>query len=125
MFATNNSINLLYRARTIKSWQLCVQRRNISVDQTIKELLKGCQTIVEREVEWGSMDSFKHVNNVQFNRWFEVVRVKHMTDMSLSCNERAYLSSRGVGPILKDVYALFKVFSFFLFFQMATYQHKL
>lgn len=78
-------------------------------EQTIKELLAGCQTIVEREVEWGSMDAFQHVNNVQFNRWFEIVRVKHMGDLSLSCNSKSYLSPVGVGPILKDVYTLFKV----------------
>jgi acyl-CoA thioester hydrolase len=45
-------------------------------------------------VQWGDMDSFQHVNNVMYLRWFESVRIAYM--------ERAGMMQRmpDVGPIL-------------------------
>lgn len=80
-----------------------------SCSNEISDVFTGYQTIVERDVEWGTMDAFQHVNNVQYIRWFETVRVVHMTDMALTAKKRDFLSASGVGPILKDVYCLFKV----------------
>ena len=45
-------------------------------------------------VQWGDMDSFQHVNNVMYLRWFESARIAYM--------ERAGMMERmpDVGPIL-------------------------
>jgi acyl-CoA thioester hydrolase len=45
-------------------------------------------------VQWGDMDSFQHVNNVSYLRWFESARIAWF--------ERAGLMERmpGIGPIL-------------------------
>ena len=45
-------------------------------------------------VQWGDMDSFQHVNNVMYLRWFESARIAYM--------ERAGMMDRmpEIGPIL-------------------------
>jgi acyl-CoA thioester hydrolase len=45
-------------------------------------------------VQWGDMDSFQHVNNVAYLRWFESARIAYF--------ERAGLMDRmpAIGPIL-------------------------
>lgn len=75
----------------------------------VSELLKGYQTVVVKEIEWGDMDAFNHVNNVNYLRYFEWVRVRHMSAIAIIANERSFLSPRGVGPILGDIYCRYKV----------------
>jgi acyl-CoA thioester hydrolase len=38
---------------------------------------------VHREVEWSDMDTFNHVNNVSYLRWFEIVRIEHARRLGL------------------------------------------
>ena len=83
-------------------------RRNAS-SSAVQELLKGYQTVEEREVDWSTMDAFQHVNNAQYVRWFEVARITHLTDLIRISGESTFLSPKGVGPILKDIYTLLKV----------------
>ena len=71
--------------------------------------MKGYQTVVVKEIEWGDMDAFNHVNNVNYLRYFEWVRVRHMSAIAIIANERSFLSPRGVGPILGDIYCRYKV----------------
>ncbi len=49
---------------------------------------------IELPVQWGDMDSFGHVNNVKYLRWFESARIAYF--------ERAgvMVEMPGVGPIL-------------------------
>lgn len=51
---------------------------------------------VEVEVAWGDMDSFSHVNNTVYLRWFETARIEYFerTGMLDAMRERR------VGPIL-------------------------
>ena len=41
------------------------------------ELLAGFPVIVEQAVVWGDMDSYSHVNNVVYFRYFENARLEY------------------------------------------------
>jgi acyl-CoA thioester hydrolase len=62
----------------------------------MSEALGRWPVAIELPVQWGDMDSFGHVNNVAYLRWFESARIRYF--------ERAGLLERmrdeRVGPIL-------------------------
>jgi acyl-CoA thioester hydrolase len=68
------------------------------------ELLKGYPVIVVQEVIWGDMDSYQHVNNVVYFRYFENVRVEYMRQLGWPEYEKA----TGIGPILAATQARFR-----------------
>ena len=45
----------------------------------VSDLLKGYPVVVEIAVAWGEMDSFQHVNNVVYFRYFESARIAYIT----------------------------------------------
>ena len=51
---------------------------------------------IELPVFWGDMDSFGHVNNVRYLRWFESARIAWFE----AAGVLARMESEGVGPIL-------------------------
>ena len=51
---------------------------------------------IELPVFWGDMDSFGHVNNVRYLRWFESARIAWFE----AAGVLARMVSEGVGPIL-------------------------
>ncbi len=69
------------------------------------ELLKPFPVIVVQEVVWGDMDSFGHVNNVVYFRYFENVRLEYFRQ--IGWNELK--ETTGVGPILRDTWARFRL----------------
>jgi acyl-CoA thioester hydrolase len=46
-------------------------------------------------VQWGEMDSFKHVNNIIYFRYFETVRIEYFRKMKIVGDD-----SSNIGPIL-------------------------
>jgi acyl-CoA thioester hydrolase len=62
----------------------------------INDLLKGYPVIVEIPVAWGEMDSFQHVNNVVYFRYFESARIAYSEKIGL----QEYKEKTGIGPIL-------------------------
>jgi acyl-CoA thioester hydrolase len=68
------------------------------------ELLAGYPVIIEQVVDWGDMDSFQHVNNVVYIRYFENARVEYFQRMDW----KTYLAETGIGPILGTVQARFR-----------------
>jgi len=65
----------------------------IPVDKT---LLAGYPVVVEVQVAWGEMDSFQHVNNVVYFRYFESARIAYSEKIGL----QEYKKKTGIGPIL-------------------------
>jgi acyl-CoA thioester hydrolase len=51
---------------------------------------------IELPVQWGDMDSFGHVNNVTYLRWFESARIAYFR----AAGVLARMESERVGPIL-------------------------
>ncbi|KAH8104086.1 Thioesterase/thiol ester dehydrase-isomerase [Cristinia sonorae] len=61
----------------------------------------------EQEIVWGDHDSFQHVNNVRYVRFFESGRIKWMTslghELGGASKAQAMLQGRGVSLILKSI----------------------
>lgn len=59
--------------------------------------------VIEVPVAWGEMDSFKHVNNVNYFRYFESVRTKYVEEL----NVLDFMNDYAKGPILSEISAQF------------------
>jgi acyl-CoA thioester hydrolase len=66
--------------------------------------LVGFPVIVELPVAWGEMDSYQHVNNVVYFRYFENARLEYIRRLDWF----EYEKQTGVGPILQATAARFR-----------------
>ncbi|EAQ82062.1 acyl-CoA thioesterase [Blastopirellula marina] len=60
--------------------------------------------VAEIPVQWGDMDSFQHVNNTIYLRWFESARVEYLSAAKLD----GVMAATGTGPILYSVTCNFR-----------------
>jgi acyl-CoA thioester hydrolase len=67
-------------------------------------LLAGFPVVVEQAVAWGEMDSYRHVNNVVYFRYFENARLEYIRRLDWL----AYEQDTGIGPILASTSARFR-----------------
>src|SRR2546428_4136541 len=70
----------------------------------IQTLLAAFPVVVELPVVWGEMDSYRHVNNVVYFRYFENARLEYFRRMDWFEYER----QTGIGPILRSTQARFR-----------------
>jgi acyl-CoA thioester hydrolase len=70
----------------------------------VAPLLVGYPVVVELPVVWGEMDSYRHVNNVVYFRYFENARLEYFRRLDWFEYER----QTGVGPILAATHARFR-----------------
>jgi acyl-CoA thioester hydrolase len=70
----------------------------------IAPLLAGYPVVVEQAVVWGDMDSYRHVNNVVYFRYFENARLEYFRRLDWF----RYEQDTGVGPILAATQARFR-----------------
>jgi len=68
------------------------------------EHLTGFPVVIEQVVAWGEMDSFQHLNNVIYFRYFENARIEYMRRMDWF----EYQKQTGIGPILAATQARFR-----------------
>ncbi|HTU16750.1 MAG TPA: thioesterase family protein [Gemmataceae bacterium] len=68
------------------------------------ELLVGYPVVVRQEVVWGEMDSYRHVNNVVYFRYFENARLEYFRRLDWP----AFEAETGIGPILAATQARFR-----------------
>src|SRR4051794_30982333 len=68
------------------------------------ELLDGYPVVVVQDVAWGDMDSYRHVNNVVYFRYFENARLELFRRLGWFEVEDA----TGIGPILAATSARFR-----------------
>ncbi len=73
-------------------------------DSERAELLAGYSVVVELPVVWGEMDSYRHVNNVVYFRYFETARLEYFRRLGWF----EYEEQTGVGPILHSTSARFR-----------------
>jgi len=59
---------------------------------------------LELPVQWGEMDSYRHVNNAVYFRWFESARMEYFRRIGWDEVE----AESGVGPILHSTSARFR-----------------
>jgi len=69
-----------------------------------RTLLVGYPVVVELPVVWGEMDSYRHVNNAVYFRYFESARLEYFRRMDWF----AYEQQTGIGPILQATQARFR-----------------
>jgi acyl-CoA thioester hydrolase len=69
-----------------------------------RALLAGFPVVIELPVAWGEMDSYRHVNNVVYFRYFENARLEYFRRLDWFAFERAC----GIGPILAATRARFR-----------------
>jgi acyl-CoA thioester hydrolase len=69
------------------------------------ELLQGFPVVVVQAVVWGDMDSYAHVNNVVYFRYFENARIEYLNRIGWSDLKH----ETGIGPILRDTQARFRL----------------
>ncbi|MBM4072754.1 MAG: acyl-CoA thioesterase [Planctomycetes bacterium] len=67
-------------------------------------LLEGFPVVVQVPVVWGEMDSYRHVNNVVYFRYFENARLEYFRRLDWF----AFEEQTGIGPILASTQARFK-----------------
>src|SRR5207245_6914297 len=70
----------------------------------IEKLLVGFPVIVELPVVWGEMDSYRHVNNVVYFRYFENARLEYFRRLDWF----EYEKETGIGPILAATQCRFR-----------------
>ena len=68
------------------------------------ELFRAYPVVVTQAVIWGDMDSYRHVNNVVYFRYFENVRLEYVRRVGWFEVEKA----TGIGPILASTQARFR-----------------
>ena len=66
--------------------------------------LAGYPVIVEQSVVWGDMDSYRHVNNVVYFRYFENARLEYFRRLDWFEFEK----QTGIGPILSATHGRFR-----------------
>jgi acyl-CoA thioester hydrolase len=70
----------------------------------LDELLAGYPVVVRQAVVWGEMDSYRHVNNVVYFRYFENARLEYFRRLGWP----AFEEQTGIGPILAATQARFR-----------------
>lgn len=68
------------------------------------DLLVGYPVVVVQAVVWGEMDSYQHVNNTVYFRYFENARLEYVRRLDWPAFEQA----TGIGPILQATQARFR-----------------
>ena len=68
------------------------------------DILADFPVQTRREVAWGQMDVFAHVNNVVYFRWFEDARIAYFNQIGML----KHMESHDVGPILANTSCRFK-----------------
>jgi len=71
----------------------------------MEKFLTQFPVVVENPVVWGEMDSFQHVNNVVYFRYFETARMAYFDRM----NYIEILERTGIGPILHSANCRFRI----------------
>lgn len=66
--------------------------------------LADFKVVIEQVVDWADMDSFQHVNNVVYFRYFENARVEYLRRIGWW----DYMTETGIGPIVGSTQARFR-----------------
>jgi len=71
---------------------------------SVEALLSDFPVVLVRDVEWGQMDAFNHVNNTVYFRYFESARLEYFSRVGFTEHMKTYQ----VGPILASTSCRFK-----------------
>jgi acyl-CoA thioester hydrolase len=71
----------------------------------MSDLLEAFPVIITIPVAWGEMDSFQHVNNSVYFRYFESARIAYFERLHFM----ELMQATGVGPILASTQCRFRI----------------
>ena len=71
----------------------------------MSDILKSFPVVAEIRIRWGDMDSFQHVNNTVYFRYFETARIEYFTRVGFM----NILEKYEIGPILGSTSCRFKI----------------
>jgi acyl-CoA thioester hydrolase len=71
----------------------------------MENLMEGYPVVIEAPVTWGEMDSFGHLNNIYYFRYFESARIAYFYKLDLM----DLMTKTGIGPILASTACKFKI----------------
>ncbi len=86
--------------------------------QQIPEALSKFSVLTRFPVHWGEMDSFSHINNVQYFKYFETARIAHFHRLGKALERLdekpafdfvRFMNATGVGPILSQTSCKFRI----------------
>lgn len=66
--------------------------------------LADFRVVIDQPVDWADMDSFRHVNNVVYFRYFENARMEYFSRIGWW----DYMTETGIGPIVASTQARFR-----------------
>ncbi|MFT5132124.1 MAG: acyl-CoA thioester hydrolase [Gammaproteobacteria bacterium] len=72
---------------------------------TLDEFKKQYSFHVDRNIEWADMDSFQHVNNTVYFRYFEKIRIDYFEHSGLIASTK----EMNIGPILASTQCRYKL----------------
>jgi acyl-CoA thioester hydrolase len=78
-----------------------IEKRNSEISDPLFQF----PVVVEIPVAWGEMDSFQHVNNIVYLRYFETARIAYFERLGLM----QVREETGIGPILASVSCQFRI----------------
>jgi len=68
-------------------------------------MLEDYPVVIEVPVAWGEMDSFHHVNNAVYFRYFESARIEYFERIDFN----RIMKETGIGPILGSTNCRFRI----------------
>ena len=71
----------------------------------VSDLLAAFPIVIDVPVAWGEMDSFQHVNNIIYFRYFESARLAYFTE----AGSMELVAKSGSGPILASTSCRFRL----------------
>src|SRR5215217_7530145 len=71
----------------------------------MSDLLQRYPVVIETPIAWGQMDSFRHLNNTVYFRFFESGRIAYFERLGFL----EYMEETGVGPILASTSCRFRI----------------
>jgi len=71
----------------------------------VKQLEKEYPVMLSQDVIWGDMDSFGHINNTVYFRYFEDVRIAYFDKIGVHEQKAQF----DIGPILATTFCNFKL----------------
>lgn len=71
----------------------------------MENFLKEYKAFVEQNLAWGEMDSFHHINNAVYFRYFENVRLEYFQKINLF----SIMQQTGIAPVLASTQCRFRI----------------
>ncbi|KAJ1906888.1 hypothetical protein IWQ60_011980 [Tieghemiomyces parasiticus] len=99
-------------ARSILAQHWVIKPSNADqLSPTIRELVRAYPSVIRLPIQWGSQDTFGHVNNVSYLTYFESGRMDYAARLGQYLSNETFLNiyqGKGIGIIVKHLACKYK-----------------